>query len=79
MLANTVAASAVLEARGVRCRVLSMHTIKPLDEEAILAAARETAAIFTVEEHSIFGGLGGAVSEVLMEASSGRGTSGGSD
>lgn len=68
MLANTVQASAILEARGVRCRVLSMHTIKPLDEEAILQAARDTAAIFTVEEHSILGGLGGAVSEVLMES-----------
>jgi transketolase len=49
-------------------RVLSMHTIRPLDAEAVLRAARETAAIFTLEEHSITGGLGGAVAEVLAES-----------
>ena len=48
-------------------RVLSMHTLKPLDEDAVLSAAKETAAIFTVEEHSILGGLGGAVAELLAE------------
>ncbi len=68
MLANSVAAAAILAEHGVSCRVLSMHTVKPLDREAVLAAARDTAAIFTIEEHSIVGGLGGAVSEVLMEA-----------
>lgn len=68
MLANSVNASAVLAERGVTCRVLSMHTIQPLDVDAVLAAARDTAAIFTVEEHSIIGGLGSAVSEILMEA-----------
>jgi transketolase len=68
MLANSVNAAAVLAERGVSCRVLSMHTIKPLDVEAVLAAAHDTSAVFTVEEHSIIGGLGGAVSEVLMEA-----------
>ena len=68
MLANSVNAAAVLTERGVACRVLSMHTIKPLDVEAVLAAAHDTSAIFTVEEHSVIGGLGGAVSEVLMEA-----------
>ncbi len=52
--------------KGVR--VLSMHTIKPLDEDAVLRAARETGAIFTLEEHSITGGLGGAVAEVLAES-----------
>ncbi len=45
-----------------------MHTVKPLDAEAVLAAARETEAIFTVEEHSVLGGLGSAVAEVLAEA-----------
>jgi transketolase len=45
-----------------------MHTLKPLDTEAVLAAARETGAIFTIEEHSILGGLGSAVAEVLAEA-----------
>ncbi len=52
---------------GVHVRLLSMHTVKPIDEEAILAAAMETEAIVTVEEHSIIGGLGGAVAEVLAE------------
>jgi transketolase len=69
MLHNTVAAAELLEKQGLRARVLSMHTLKPLDEEAVLSAASETAAIFTVEEHSIIGGLGGAVSELLAEAS----------
>ena len=53
---------------GVRCRVLSMHTVAPLDEEALLAAARETGGVVTVEEHSIVGGLGGAVAECLLES-----------
>ena len=48
---------------GIRARVLDIHTIKPLDEKAILAAARETGAIVTVEDASILGGLGGAVAE----------------
>lgn len=53
---------------GLRPRVLSMHTIKPIDSDAILVASRETHAIFTLEEHSLIGGLGGAVAEVLAEA-----------
>jgi transketolase len=53
---------------GVQARVLSMHTVRPLDVEAVLAAARETRAIFTIEEHSVTGGLGGAVAEVLAES-----------
>jgi len=48
---------------GIRARVLDIHTIKPLDEKAILAAARETGALVTVEDASILGGLGGAVAE----------------
>jgi transketolase len=48
-----------------------MHTVKPLDEEAVLLAARETRALFTLEEHSVIGGLGGAVAEVLAEHSDG--------
>ena len=58
-----------LELDGLQARVLSMHTVKPLDTEAVLAAARETRAIATLEEHSVIGGLGGAVAEVLAEAS----------
>ncbi|WP_336773059.1 transketolase family protein [Paenibacillus sp. MMO-58] len=58
---------ASLKENGVSCRVLNMHTIKPLDEEAILCAARETGHIITVEEHSIHGGLGAAVAEVVIQ------------
>jgi transketolase len=53
---------------GVGARLINIHTIKPLDEELILQAARETRAVLTVEEHSIIGGLGGAVAETLAEA-----------
>lgn len=56
-----------LEEEGISARVVNMHTIKPLDEEAIIKAAEETAAIISVEEHSIYGGLGGAIAEVLSE------------
>ena len=51
---------------GVSVRVLNMHTIKPLDVDAILQAARETGAIVTAEEHQLAGGLGSAVAEVLV-------------
>jgi transketolase len=60
-------AAEALSREGVSCRVLNMHTIKPLDETAIIAAARETGHIITVEEHSIFGGLGAAVAEVVVQ------------
>ncbi len=52
---------------GINIRVLSMHTLKPLDKEAVLKAAKETQGIVTIEEHSITGGLGSAVAEVLAE------------
>lgn len=68
LLQNAMLVADQLAVRGVQARVLSMHTIKPLDEEAILAAARETRAIVTLEEHSIIGGLGGAVAECLAES-----------
>ncbi|OHD75559.1 MAG: transketolase [Spirochaetes bacterium RBG_16_67_19] len=64
-------AAGILESQGVKARVLSMHTVKPLDREAVLAAARETRAVVTVEEHNVLGGLGGAVAEVLAEAGGG--------
>jgi transketolase len=57
-----------LAARGVQCRIEAMHTIKPLDEAAILAAAKETGGIVTLEEHSRIGGLKGAVAETLLSA-----------
>lgn len=62
-----IEASDELKELGIKCRVLNMHTIKPLDEEAIIKAAKETGNIITVEEHSIYGGLGAAVSEVVVQ------------
>jgi len=64
-------AAGILEAQGIEARVLSMHTVKPIDREAILKAARETGAVLTVEEHNVLGGLGGAVAEVLAEGGAG--------
>jgi transketolase len=61
------AAEALVE-QGITCRVLSMHTIKPFDHEAVLRACRETGGIVTVEEHTIDGGLGSLVAETCMDA-----------
>lgn len=60
-----------LKEEGISVRVINMHTIKPIDKEAILSAASETKAIICAEEHNIIGGLGGAVAEVLAEAGAG--------
>lgn len=69
MLHTTVAAADLLrDTCGLSATVLSMHTIKPLDEQALLEEAARTQAVFTVEEHSRLGGLGGACAEVLLEA-----------
>ncbi len=68
MLAIAVSAAETLAQEGVSARVLSMHTIKPLDSRAILDSAKRTRVVVTLEEHSILGGLGGAVAEVLAEA-----------
>jgi transketolase len=68
MLQTAVGVGNELAGRGIETRVLSMHSLKPLATEAILAAARETRAIATLEEHSVIGGLGSAVAEVLAEA-----------
>jgi transketolase len=67
-VAVALAAAQQLQAEGFTARVLSMHTIKPLDEAALLTAARETHAIITVEEHSVHGGLGEACAACLMQA-----------
>lgn len=56
-----------LKNKGINIRVIDMHTIKPIDKEIILKAAKETAKIITIEDHSIIGGLGTAVCEVLSE------------
>ncbi len=68
MLATSMAVAKTLCEAGIGARVLSMHTLKPLDMEAILSAARATRRLVTLEEHSLIGGLGGAVAEVLAEA-----------
>jgi transketolase len=68
MVHEALKAAAVLEKEGVKTRVIDMHTIKPIDEELILKAARETGAIVTAEEHNIIGGLGAAVCEVVSGA-----------
>jgi len=67
MTAQAVAAAEILAGVGVSARVVHIPTVKPIDEELILAAARETGAIVTAEEHSVIGGLGGAVAELLGE------------
>ena len=72
MLATTAAVAEQIAAKGLSVRVLSMHTIKPLDREAVVAAATQTKLVFTLEEHSVEGGLGGAVAEVLAELEPGH-------
>ncbi len=67
ILAEALATAEELAAQGVDARVLSVHTLKPLDTDAFAAAARETGGIITVEEHTVAGGLGGAVAETLLE------------
>jgi transketolase len=67
-VAVAAAAAELLEKGGVTCRVLSMHTIKPLDHYALVEAAQQTRAIITVEEHSVYGGLGEACAAVLIQA-----------
>ena len=56
-----------LAADGIDAKVINIHTIKPLDEELVAKVAMETGKVVTVEEHSVIGGLGGAIAEVLSE------------
>lgn len=65
MVARTLLAARQLAGEGIGARVIEMHTIKPLDGEMVARAAEETGAIVTVEEHSVIGGLGGAVAEYV--------------
>ncbi len=67
MVHVALSAREMLAADGISARVVNIHTIKPLDTELITACARETGAIVTAEEHSVIGGLGGAVAECLAE------------
>ena len=66
-VAPALEAAEKLAADGVDAKVINIHTIKPLDEELVVAAAKETGKVVTVEEHSVIGGLGGAVCECLSE------------
>lgn len=67
MVQEALKASALLGKEGIRARVVDLHTIKPIDKDIIIKAAKETGAIVTTEEHNIIGGLGAAVSEVAGE------------
>ncbi len=67
MVSSAVEAREILAKEGISARVINIHTIKPIDKDIIVQAASETKAIVTVEEHSIIGGLGSAVAEVLVE------------
>lgn len=64
---SAVIAADMLEKDGIHARVINIHTIKPIDEEILVKAAKETGKIITVEEHSVIGGLGSAVCDVLCE------------
>ena len=67
LLKKALDAADILKEQGIGVQVLDMATIKPLDKEAVITAAKETGAIMTIEDHTIFGGLGSAVSEVVVQ------------
>ena len=66
-VANCLEVAERLSAEGIEAKVINIHTIKPLDEDLIVSAAKETGKVVTVEEHSVIGGLGSAVCDVLSE------------
>lgn len=68
MLPRCLEAAGILEKEGINCKVINLHTVKPIDEELLREAAEETGAIVTAEEHSVIGGVGSAVCEVLGES-----------
>lgn len=68
LVQEALKAQKLLEAEGISARVIDMHTIKPIDQEIILKAAKETGAIVTAEEHNVIGGLGSAVAEVIVKS-----------
>jgi transketolase len=67
MVSECLSAAELLAKDGIHARVVNMHTIKPLDEDVVLAAARETGAVVVAEEHRVAGGLGSAVAEVIVQ------------
>ncbi len=69
MVQEALKASELLSKEGISARIIDMHTIKPIDRELIVKAAKETGAIVTAEEHNVYGGLGAAVAEVVVSES----------
>lgn len=67
LLKKALDAAAILKEQGIGVRVLDMATIKPLDKDAVIRAARETGAVMTIEDHTVLGGLGSAVAEVIVQ------------
>ena len=67
LVANCLEAAEKLAADGIDAEVINIHTIKPIDADLIVASAQKTGKVVTAEEHSVIGGLGGAVAEVLTE------------
>jgi transketolase len=67
MVWEALQAAAALRREGIGCRVVNVHTVKPIDREAVAAAARDTGAVVTIEDHNVHGGLGGAVAEVVSQ------------
>jgi transketolase len=67
MVYEALVAAEFLEKKGIKARVLNIHTIKPIDEKAIVAAAKDCGAIVTAEEHQVYGGFGSAIAEVIVK------------
>ena len=67
MTADALTAADQLAAEGISCHVVNVHTIKPIDREGVIAAAKKTGAVLTVENHNVIGGLHSAVLETLAE------------
>ncbi len=67
MVYESLMAAEILEKKGIKARVINIHTVKPIDEKIIIDAARECGAIVTAEEHQVYGGFGSAVAEVLVK------------
>jgi len=67
MVSEAIVARATLEKEGIKARLVNMHTVKPIDREVVIRAAKETGAIVTAEEHTIMGGFGSAIAEVVIQ------------
>jgi transketolase len=67
MVWNAIQAGAILEEKGISVEVINIHTIKPLDEAAVMASLKKTGCAVTAEEHSIYGGLGDSIAQVAAK------------